>query len=220
MLNKASFEKLFDLAGRQKGCFTARQALEAGYSTQSQYYHVRNGDWLRLARGIFRLRIFPPCSRLDLMTYFLWTHDRSGQAQGIFSHETAFAIYPGSVWIPYETHMTVPKSFRRNSKAPGRLKLIYGSYHPEDIQYHEGVLVTKPLRTVLDLLKIGFFQQHYIHDFMRIAFEIGLIAHHELSSEGLSKDDQQNLRKILEVIRYERLEEIRFGSGFPTSSRA
>jgi hypothetical protein len=39
--------KLFAVAERQAGYFTATQALEAGYSHASQSYHRKVGNWHR-----------------------------------------------------------------------------------------------------------------------------------------------------------------------------
>jgi hypothetical protein len=49
--------------------------------------------------------------------------------------------------------MTVPLRFRRNSEIPRVLVLHYADIPESDIEMVHGVRVTKPMRTILDLLE-------------------------------------------------------------------
>ncbi len=62
---------LYELATAQGGFFTARQALAAGYRDNVHSYHVRSGNWIREARGVYRLNRYPLHSRPDLMVWQL-----------------------------------------------------------------------------------------------------------------------------------------------------
>jgi hypothetical protein len=68
-------------------------------------YHVQNGDWIKEARGIFRLDYFPPVPKPELMVWYLWSANRAGVPQGIYSHETALEIYSLSSWNSDKLHM-------------------------------------------------------------------------------------------------------------------
>ena len=71
---------------------------------------------------------------------------------GVYSHETALSIHNLSDAMPAKLHMTIPKGFRRVSPIPKALILHYGEIGPSDIEERKGYRVTKPLRTILDLL--------------------------------------------------------------------
>jgi hypothetical protein len=57
--SKELARKLLKLAQRQHGCFTAAQALEIGYADSVHLYHVKNGEWIRVFRGVYRLAEAP-----------------------------------------------------------------------------------------------------------------------------------------------------------------
>src|SRR5207244_1021307 len=84
---------LFQTAEPQQGLFTAQQAEEAGYLRTNHVYHVKTGDWIREERGIYRLALFPQTRDQQRTTYALWSKNRKGEIQGVYSHETALAHY-------------------------------------------------------------------------------------------------------------------------------
>lgn len=49
-------DTLWRLASGQRGYFTAAQALEVGYSYQTQRFHAQKGNWIRAGRALFRFR--------------------------------------------------------------------------------------------------------------------------------------------------------------------
>jgi hypothetical protein len=55
--------------------------------------------------------------------------------------------------MPAKLRMTVPLRFRRNSEIPRVLVLHYADIPESDIEMVHGVRVTKPMRTILDLLE-------------------------------------------------------------------
>lgn len=75
---------LYALAAVQDGHFTTAQAAEAGYSRPLLDHHVRAGRFVRIQRGIYRLRDFPSADHEDLVVAWLWSDQ-----QGVVSHETA-----------------------------------------------------------------------------------------------------------------------------------
>src|SRR3984957_9164508 len=116
-------DALFGVAEGQQGYFTAKQAAVAGYQLGSQAHHAKSGNWLRVERGIYRLAHFPQSSEEQLVIYALWSRNRAGETEGVYSHQTALSIHELSDANPARLHMTVPASFRRRAKAPEILAL-------------------------------------------------------------------------------------------------
>jgi predicted transcriptional regulator of viral defense system len=146
---------LYEVAEPQYGFFTTKQAIEAGYDESKHGYHVRAGNWIREYRGIYRLRNFPSPERPDLVLWFLWSRDRNDVPQGVYSQDTALALYDLSDINPSKLHMTVPKAFRRNAAIPKILVLHKASLEPTDSQDIFGVRATTPLRAIADLIAAG-----------------------------------------------------------------
>lgn len=138
---------LLAIVGEQSGYFTAAQAREAGYSYQAQRYHVEQGDWLRVARGIYRLPEWPPGEHEDLVRWTLWSGGRA-----VVSHASALAVHELGDVMPARVHLTVPPGFR--AKAEG-VALHVGEVPAEDLERREGFSVTAPLRSIFDAAAEG-----------------------------------------------------------------
>lgn len=135
--------RLFALAARQSGYFSARQALTVGYSYSAQNYHVDRGNWTKVDRAIFRLPDWPPDEHDSLVRWSLWARDKA-----VVSHETALDVHRLGLVNPAVVHLTVPPNFRPT--APG-VRLHHGDLPAEDVLDRQGFQVTTPLRTILDL---------------------------------------------------------------------
>jgi predicted transcriptional regulator of viral defense system len=142
---------LYQLAQRQGGYFTAKQAEALGYTSNKRVYHVRVGNWIREHRGIYRVALFPEPERPDLILWHLWSRDRSDEPKGVFSHHTALSLHELTDLMPARIDLTVPKRFRRGVPIPKVLRLHYANVSSSDREVMDGVPVTKALRTVLDL---------------------------------------------------------------------
>ncbi len=143
--------RLYQLAEKQGGYFTAKQAEALGYTSNKRVYHVRAGNWIREHRGIYRLALFPEPERSDLILWWLWSRDRSDEPKGVFSHRTALSLHELTDLMPARIDLTVPKGFRRGAPIPKVLRLHYAAVPSSDRELMDGVPVTKALRTVLDL---------------------------------------------------------------------
>ncbi len=142
------------IAEVQAGFFTAKQAKKAGFSESSHTYNVQEGHWARECRGIYRLTSFPAVLRPELVRWHLWSMDREGRAQGVYSHSTALGLYvapEATTDLPAALEMTVPKGFRRRGATPEGLTLYYADLAESDIAARNGYRLTTPLRTILDL---------------------------------------------------------------------
>jgi hypothetical protein len=54
--------------------------------------------------------------------------------------------------MPEKLHITVPRAFRRHSEIPRILVLHRGEFKPQEIEQREGYFVSKPTRTIIDLI--------------------------------------------------------------------
>ena len=139
-------DRLYALAESQGGYFTAADAKSLGYVYRYQHFHVKQGNWVKVDRGIYRLKRFPSSSHEDLIRWWLWSRKK-----GAISHESAAALYDLGDVLPSKTHLTVPPDFRKKSAAGVVLhKALLGE---KDVETREGCPVTTPLRTVLDLAR-------------------------------------------------------------------
>lgn len=150
--------KLYDVAERQAGYFTASQAREAGYSHASQSYHHKAGHWLRDGWGIYRLAHFPRVAGEDFVRLMLWSRDRAGVTHAVVSHASALAAYELSDALPRETHVTVPKRFRK--EPPDGVVLHRADLAQDDVRERDGFRVTTPLRTLLDVAASPLSLEH------------------------------------------------------------
>lgn len=148
MVKKTSLsrsDRLYSLAERQGGYFTAADAKAAGYGYSLQHFHVRRGRWIRVDRGVYRLKHFPSATHEDLIRWWLWS-----RKQGVLSHESAATVYELGDLLPAKVHLTVPPTFRKRP-AEGGVVLHRVPLQAGDVEVRDGVPVTTPLRTVLDL---------------------------------------------------------------------
>ena len=148
--SKELFSALSGLAAAQNGYFSAKQAVMAGYADSVHNYHVKNGDWEKVYRGIYRLKDHPIGEWPELVIWSLWSRGRGDEPLGVYSHETALAIH-GLGEKTQPLHMTVPTTFRKNCELPPDLILHKADLAPEDVENKPGYRVTTPDRTRGDL---------------------------------------------------------------------
>jgi predicted transcriptional regulator of viral defense system len=177
MHNKSqnSENKLFEIAESQQGYFTSKQAKASGYKDNTHPYHVRSGHWIRVHRGIYRLAKFPESMRPDLMIWALWSCNRSGKIEGVYSHQTALSIHELSDILPDKLHMTVPLSFRRNSAIPKILVIHHKHLSQDQIVLMDGYFVTTPYQTLLDVIVAADISHELIVQAVKGASDQGII---------------------------------------------
>src|ERR1039458_4034140 len=136
---RAAAKRLYEIAEGQEGFFTTKQAKAAGFAENTHPYHVQARNWIREHRGIYRLASFPRGERPDLMLWSLWSRNRKEEVQGVYSHQTALSLHDLSDVMPAKLHMTVPRSFRRNSEVPRVLALHFADLLQSGIGAADGV---------------------------------------------------------------------------------
>ena len=174
------YKNLYQIALEQDGYFTTKQAISAGYDTNSHPYHIKTGNWIREHRSIYRLANYPIGDRPDLMLWYLWSRNRNEEPQGIYSHETSLTIHNLTDLNPSKLHMTVPKDFRRNSRIPDVLVLHYGDILPAETDQMYGVKITNPIRTIIDIIMEGNLSEDLLSQAILEAINRGAVTNCEL----------------------------------------
>lgn len=192
--------QLFEIAETQQGLFTTKQAKAAGFAENTHPYHVQVGNWIREHRGIYRLALFPVAEHPDLAKWALWSHNRDGVEEGVYSHQTALSFHELSDVNPAKLHMTVPSRFRRNSAIPGILVLHRANLTTGDVETAHGFRVTRPLRTILDLAEAGTIERGFLRQAIRQALQRGLISRAEIKRAKPSAALQSMFNEILKQV--------------------
>ncbi len=160
-------DRLYSLAETQGGYFTSADASALGYTTSHVHFHVKQGNWVRVDRGIYRLKRFPTPRHEDLIRWWLWSRKK-----GVISHESAAVAYDLGDVLPSKTHVTVPLDFRK-TPAPG-VMLHKATLEEKEIESREGFRVTTPLRTTLDLAR-GHLDPEQLTAVVKDAIRKGLV---------------------------------------------
>ena len=182
---KIPSKALYQIAESQQGLFTAKQAVQAGYDERNHLYHIHSGHWIREQRGIYRLTHFPYFPDSELCLWTLWTNNRQGKPQGVYSHETALRIYNLSDLSPAKLHITVPKNFRKGVGIPKILILHKAKLTSSDFQVMMGFRVTTPVRTLYDIVSANYLSEETIGQTIREGLARGLFPKKHLAKYKL-----------------------------------
>ena len=190
-------EELFGVADRQAGYFTAKQALETGYRYPLQHYHRERGHWVPAGHGLFRLRRYPEGENEPLTRLWLWSRNQEGEPQAVASHERALALWRLSDLMPERVHLSVPKGFRK--RPPAGVVLHKADLAEGDVERLNGLPVTTPLRTLLDVAEDRRVSPEHLETAAREAVERGLVRRKRLR-QALSLVEDKDRRRILEEV--------------------
>jgi len=149
MANEAA---LFEIASSQTGYFTTAQARSCGYSWALLSHHAAGGRFLRVRPGLYRFRQYPSSPREQVMAAWL----SAGRETAVVSHDSALDILGLGDIIPQAIHLTIPRSQR--SRRPQSGVTIHTSTKPvpaNEVVVRDGVAVTSPIRTILDVAELG-----------------------------------------------------------------
>ncbi len=186
-------QKLYVLVASQSGYFTAAQALDLGYSYQSQKYHVDHGNWVRVDRGLFRIPEWPTGLHDELVRWSLWSKQRA-----VTSHDTAASAHGLGVVNPVKIHLTVPPDFRMDDE----LLVLHHRHLPKaDVTQLDGTRITTVLRTVLDIIE-EHVDEELIESVVVDAISSGATTQSQIRRrlEELSPEAQQRAERILEGV--------------------
>lgn len=141
------------LAREQGGFFTAGQAEDVGFPSSRHPDLVSSGQWERVRRGIFRLASETEGQFSDLHVLSLFFRHRDGTPSGVFGLETAASIFEMGDMLPVQTTVLVPAGFRKRAAIPDGVELVEVPDITREVVRHEGLFVTSPIRTIVDLLR-------------------------------------------------------------------
>lgn len=144
-------DALFAKASAQAGYFTTAQAEACGFSSALLTHHAKSGRFLRIARGLYRLRDYPHETNEEIVAAWL-----RQAPNAVVSHESALALLGLSDVIADTVHLTVPRTRRRLVRQPG--VVVHTTTRPiadTDVVMRRGVRVTGPERTIVDVAEVG-----------------------------------------------------------------
>lgn len=143
---------LFDVASGQAGYFTTKQAFECGYSRSLLSHHTKTDRFIRVDRGLYRLREYPSSPREHVLAAWL----AIGKDIATVSHESALDMLDLSDIIADAVHLTVPRSRRGISSLWGvKIHTTELPITPGERWMREGIAITSPIRSILDSAQTG-----------------------------------------------------------------
>lgn len=189
------YQCLFDIAVSQHGHFTAAQARSCGFTWERLSDVTRRGRFIRVLRGIYRLRDYPWYPREEVVAAWL----ALGKESAAVSHQSALDLLELSDVIPNATHITVPRSKRHIPHLPGvKVHTTTRPFGPLDIVFQDGMRVTSAARTILDTAETGTGPEQ-VEMAIRQALERGFTTNAELR-EGATKRSQRVQRLVNRTI--------------------
>lgn len=142
---------LYAVASAQAGCFTAAQAAGHGFSTSLLSHHVRSGRFVRIGRGLYRLRDFPAQPGDEIVAAWLRL-----APEAVVSHESALEVLGLADTIADRVHLSVPRTRRRLVRQDGvAIHTTTYPMGPGDTVTRRGMRVTAPARTIADVAAAG-----------------------------------------------------------------
>jgi Predicted transcriptional regulator len=144
-------DALFATASAQAGYFTASQAAAHGFGSALLTHHAQTGRFVRVVRGLYRLRDYPTQPGEAVIAAWL-----RQAPDAVVSHESALELLGLSDVIADQVHLTVPR--RRRRLAPQQGVIIHTTTRPlgdADVVSRRGVRLTAPARTIVDVAETG-----------------------------------------------------------------
>ncbi len=193
-------DKLFEIASGQEGYFTAKQAFQCGYSYRLHHYHKKQGSWIEIDRGIYRLANYSSSPYEDFVRWSLWSRNREGFPQAVISHETALSLHEMSDVMPARIHFTIPTTFRK--KPEGGCIVHKGKISDKEIEKRQGFYVTTPFRTIIDVAE-GNLGMDELEKAIRDGIRKGYFAPMVFKDETIPINARRKISKILSIIQGE-----------------
>ncbi|MGH8984833.1 MAG: DUF559 domain-containing protein [Acidimicrobiia bacterium] len=177
---------------RQHGVFTGAQFLEAGFTRHQLRYRIRSGEILAVDYGVYRHAGTPSSSEQRLMAACL-----AGPA--VASHRSAGRIwdFPG---MPDRLLEVTALRHRRRRVAD---VTWHESFHLEerDVTEIDGIPVTRPVRTFLDLA--GVLSQDHLEEVLNEGIRRNLLSipaiWRRLEQLGALRPGAGRARRVLET---------------------
>jgi predicted transcriptional regulator of viral defense system len=146
------FPGLFETASSQHGHFTAAQAHDHGYSDSLLSYHAKTGTFVRVHRGVYRLRDYPNTAHEAAAAAWLAV----GKERAVLSHESALELLELSDVVPRAIHLTVPRSVRNLPRLKGvKIHTTSRELGAADATTRDGIRTASVPRAIVDAAEHG-----------------------------------------------------------------
>jgi predicted transcriptional regulator of viral defense system len=189
---KPDHECLFRAASQQGGYFTARDAGACGFSRASLSYHARRGRFIRVRRGLYRLREYPESTREDVIAAWL----AAGRDHAVVSHESALDLLGISDVVPESVHLTIPRSMRYRPGIPGvTVHTTTKALGAGDVVIRDGIRVTSVVRSILDSAEAGTAPEQVVAAVSE-ALDRGMTTRSRVS--GAARSRSQRVQRLIE----------------------
>jgi predicted transcriptional regulator of viral defense system len=121
---------LFATASEQAGYFTTAQAAIYRYTRPLLSHHAATGRFIRIRRGLYRLRDYPSSPHEDVMAAWL----AAGKEMSIVSHESALELLDLSDVVPNSIHILIQRNRGGLPAIPGvTFHTLMRDLHPNEI---------------------------------------------------------------------------------------
>ena len=177
------FADLYQVAVGQMGYFTTAQAEEHAISRKLLHHHVQTGKLERVYRGVYRFRDYPSAPREEVAAAWLAV----GKDFAVVSHESALDLHQLSDVTPNAIDITIPRE-KRYLRPPRGITVHTSKrpIEPRDVRRIEGVPVTSPARTIVDVAEAGTSEEH-VHSAAMEAIDRGIMSIHTLRKAAQSR---------------------------------
>jgi predicted transcriptional regulator of viral defense system len=192
MARKPDHQCLVQAATSQHGYFTSAQASECGFTRSLLSHQTRSGKYIRIRRGLYRLRDYPPFHREEVVAAWL----ALGKKNAVVSHESALDLLELSDVIPHAIHLTVPRSRRNLPTLPGvQIHTTSRPFGERDVVARDGIRLTSAGRTILDSAEWGTAPEQ-IEMAIQQAIEKGLV-----SQIRLIQDANDRSKRVQDLVK-------------------
>ena len=130
-----------------------------------------------------------------LIRISLWSRGRDDRPQAIVSHESALSVHGLGNLLPTRTHLTIPRSFRK--QPPSGCVLHKKELDEDDVEQREGFRVTTPLRTLLDVAEEGGVTQEQLNEIVSQAITEGVVRRTKLAQAAKRQSRGSRLSEAL-----------------------
>jgi len=196
-VNEPDHDRLFHIASEQGGYFTSAQALRCGFSKALLGHHARDGgQFIRISRGLYRLRRYPSSPREDVLAAWL----AAGRDKAVVSHGSALELLGLSDIVPEAVHITMPRSKRYRLASPGvRVHTTIRELIPRDVVVRDGIRVTSASRSIVDAAEAGTAPEQVVAA-AREALERGMTTAPRLLAAGRERGGrvEELIRRAIE----------------------
>jgi len=185
-------EALFAIATEQAGYFTTAQARDCGFSSPLLSHHAKSGRFVRVARGLYRLRDYPSSPREELLAAWLRL-----APEAVVSHESALELLGLSDVIPNLIHLSVPRARRKLTRRSGvALHTTTRPLDGPDVIVRDGMRLTGSARTIADVADAGLAPEQVVRAAAQ-AIDRGLTTPRRLREAALGRG--RRVEQLVEI---------------------